>query len=657
MGVIVVGGVPNPPPAAPVLLTPPNGTYADLSGTPTFSWQYVPGKPGNTQSQFYFLRLVSGGSQAYYWNGGNSTWQTTSYPNPGITTTSNPVFSYTFPSGAWSDGTSYQWAVVSIDINGTGAQSGYFTVNAQAAPVVRVTAPSGIITTATPVVTWSVSTPSGAQQTSYRVIIYNQSQYSASGFTPGTSTGVYDSGQQGSTFVNSLALESVGVYLDDGTQYRAYVQVTEIGGEYSTWAYAAFTTYYAQPKPPTITVGTGNEPTTGYPWIETNTVCHDNLLSTADAIDPARGTSVGSWVAGSNTTLGSGNAPLVNTFGLSMTASAAGNISANTATGTAGYAITAGTQYTGIASLIAATTGRSCTVGLAWYNSSGTLLSTSTGSVISDTTTGLTQASVTATAPTGATYATVVVTVESAAASEVHWFQSAGIFPGTDTTWGPGGFVGLQEVVLLRSDGLYVRGASTANPAAVPASTQQVTVPDPEPFPFVTFTYTAQVLVVLGPNQTALSPAVVSGAVTLSTTEWWQCIPSNVAGTAVNAQFVHWQPVQTEQSTAQPATGSQVLIMVANTMLHQDFTATAETFTDAVYLAFNALLRSQQTIFIQSPFGENDSGWFRVGPQTGGLSTGVGNQAKQTTLKQGSVAGTSYRSVAVTAIAQNRPAV
>lgn len=153
----------------------------------------------------------------------------------------------------------------------------------------------------------------------------------------------------------------------------------------------------------------------------------------------------------------------------------------------------------------------------------------------------------------------------------------------------------------------------------------------------------------------ALSPSVTSGPVTLVSDQWWEFDPTDPSG-AINAQLAEWKPVQTEQSTAHPGTGAQVLTMVANTMLHQDFTGTAELFSDAVSTAFEALLSSQKTLFISSPWGTSDSGYFRVGPMTGGMSMGVGNQTKNTTLNK-SIRGAGHRKVDVMAVAQSRPPV
>jgi YVTN family beta-propeller protein len=222
--------------------------------------------------------------------------------------------------------------------------------------------------------------------------------------------------------------------------------------------------------------------------------------------------------------------------------------------------------------------------------------------------------------------------------------------------WTAGGFAGSEEIVITRSDGLYLRGASLANPLSLPAPSQQVVISDYEVIPQIAYTYSATSSVTFSSSGKVTSGSgTASQPLTLTTTNWWEVDPTNPPS-ATNAQMVIWQPVNTEQSTAHPVTGQYVLNMVADTMLHQDFAATAKTFTHTIYVNFQALLTSQKTIFIQSPWGTTDSGYFRIGPQTGGLSSGVGNKAKQTNL-HASTSAAPYRSVQITAIAQNRPPV
>ena len=943
----MVQGNPAPLPLAPTQTSPASGSYADLSGTPTFEWVYNPGEAfsGTTQTKYAFQRITNGGT-TLWWNAANSTWQSTEVWNPGTTTSTDSAFSLTFPLGAWPDGNTYQWAVATEDQNGLGALSGYFTVTAQALPGLTVTAPTGTITTSDPVVMWASSFPTNATQTAYRVAIYDAATFGQAGFVPGGTqnpdpNAAYDSGTVGSATATSLDLSTLPFYLANGTQFRAYVQLTETGGQTSPWEYAAFVVNYSSPKTPTVTLTQGNDPATGYPVLDIVVQGHDNLLSAVDAIPPT-GTTEGTWTAGANTTLGSGTAP-DGSFALSLSAVASGNISAQTATGVAAYAVEPSTEYTFPVSLLAASTGRSFTVSAGWYDSGGAYLGGDTSVPFTDNAGSATVGYVTATSPSQAAFAFIQVVVESATgqlsapsaptvtpegttgsttysyevaatnvygsttsspsgstttgnatltstnynliswapaplpagsagnlvydsnltnavaavgptwgvfgasigtangdfdasspgtnaaafvfygtgatapgvyqrsavidvvpgatytlsclinathatvghpccaifepasstryfqldqspgvsslmsnqwvvpagvtevvvlvdvngatvtagaeltwsqiqltetstvqpyapgplftydvyrdvsgtyeligsttalaledtgqsasgtppttntSGETHWFREAAILLGADTVWGPGGFVGLQDVILLRSDGLYARGASVLNPAILDASTQQLKAStwgpagalyDYEATQHETYSYSCQLLVSYGPNQAVLSAPGVSGDITFELSgvrTWWTIDPTNPPS-ACNAQMVQWQPVSTRQATAHPVSGQRTLNIVADTQLHQDFQGTVEVFSDVDYQALEKLLNSGHTVFITSNWGTTDTGYFSVGPESGGLSTGAGLKTKQTTLHP-STYGAGHREVQITAVAQNRPPV
>jgi hypothetical protein len=578
MPVLVVAGLVNPVSLAPTLLTPANGTYLDLSNQPTFTWQYNPGQTGLTQSGWAFLRITNGGSIAQFWNVSTGTWQSTPVYNSGSTG------SYTFPTGAistnanmsstlaasitnltvlstagfvagtslavvtsvgvatyivssvtsstvavvrfvsqtggtghvttgavtgtnspWQDGNIYQWSIQTKDSNGVGAIAGYFTINAQVAPSVTVTAPSGSIATADPLITWTLTLAPGAQQTSYRVIVYNITSGgsptlpSAINTTDG-STSVYDSGQLGGSYVYSLDLSAVPIYLPSGISWRAYVAVTETGGQWSGWSHSSFSTSYTPPTTPTI--------------VATQTT---DVLGSACPI-------ISLLVTGANTP----------------------------------------------------------------YN-------------------------------------------------------------------------GLQNAIILRngSDGssVYVRNASPVNPAPIPGtSPYQVIVEDFEVIPGVQYTYVASIIVITGTNASVISATASSSAVHFVTTKCWAFNPLNPSATAIAAQAIQWEPQVTEQSTAHLVMGQSPPNIVASTIGGLDGQGTFETFDQPTYLGLQALLNSQATVFISLPFGGTDSGFFRIGPQTGGMSTGTGNKTLDSTLLPSTIVNM-HRTTAITFVSQSRPPV
>jgi hypothetical protein len=223
-----------------------------------------------------------------------------------------------------------------------------------------------------------------------------------------------------------------------------------------------------------------------------------------------------------------------------------------------------------------------------------------------------------------------------------------------NTTWSQGGLAGLTEVILLRSDGLYVRTASIANPYRLPLTTQTQIIEDLEAVPTVAYTYQAQIAVNVG-GDLMLSAAATSNSVTLVTTGWWEVDPNNPSS-AVSAQAINWEPQVTEQSTAHLVMGQQTPNVVANVMGGLDGQATFETFDPDTYADFQALLTSQSTIWVSSPFGPTDSAYVRFGPQTGGLSSGSGNKVNDSSLLPGT-SENMHRTTAVTWVAQARPPV
>lgn len=112
---------------------------------------------------------------------------------------------------------------------------------------------------------------------------------------------------------------------------------------------------------------------------------------------------------------------LEQTHSMSLTASSAATMSAETTTGTGGVPVTPSTSYTAYAFMRANTTGRTVSIGIQWYTSGGSSISTSTGTGVSDSNAGFTNITVAATSPVNAAFAAVIITVTSPANAEVHY--------------------------------------------------------------------------------------------------------------------------------------------------------------------------------------------------------------------------------------------
>ena len=636
-------------PSASTLTAPGNASYVGTASGLTFTGIYnsTDGQNANARA----MRVKSSGGAYSYYNASTNALQSTIVWNP-VSITPGGSASFTLPATAFADGTTYNWSMADQEAgaNLQGVFASDFTFTAQAPPTVTVTAPSGSTSTATPIMQWTATPDTGASITAWQAKVFSSTQYSAGGFNPATSTATWDSG----VTAGSATSATVGVTLVNGVSYRFYVQVTETGGETSAWVYSTATVAFDPPAPPIVTATAGTDPTTGLPLVNLTVQGTDNLMSVNDASFEG---GVGSWVGATNATVAqSTTQALDGSYSLAATATATGTMSFSTATGVSGYPVQVGQTYTGMVSARAAATSRNVTAAIVWYNASGTLLSTNTGTAVADTTTGWTQATVTASAPTSAAYATLKVTVTSAAASEVHYIDEAGIRPGSDTGWYRGGLVGSTTVAILRSDGLYVRGASTTNPLTIP-SNQQASLVDAELVPANGYSYIGSVSVVISPTVTLTGPSSQASAqVTLTTGKWWQFDPTDLS-TAIAAQVTDFNPQITEQAAAHIVLGQATPNVIANTMGGVDGTATFETFDTPTYQGLTKLLTSQKTVFISDPFGDNQGvTYVRFGPQTGGMSGGSGLKAKDARLHP-STSSAPHHELSVSWVAQPRPSV
>jgi hypothetical protein len=109
---------------------------------------------------------------------------------------------------------------------------------------------------------------------------------------------------------------------------------------------------------------------------------------------------------------------------LGMTATAAGDMTTTTATGTSGVPVVVGQHYTAFAYFLATGSPRNCTVTINWYTAAGAACAhpSDTGNIVADTTTYFVQAYVNAVAPATAAFASITLKVAAAgAASELHF--------------------------------------------------------------------------------------------------------------------------------------------------------------------------------------------------------------------------------------------
>jgi hypothetical protein len=132
---------------------------------------------------------------------------------------------------------------------------------------------------------------------------------------------------------------------------------------------------------------------------------------------------------------------------LQLRSTAGGDMRARTPSGTSGKVVIVGRSYNAQAHVKASTAARSVRLLIRWYDSGGSLLSTSTGTSVTDSTSSWTLAQVTATAPSLAAFATVVVEVlATGAGSEDHWVDAVMLSEGFQV-WRPG-FDGIADAAV-----------------------------------------------------------------------------------------------------------------------------------------------------------------------------------------------------------------
>jgi hypothetical protein len=451
----------NKAPLAPTLGPPANGAYVDTNAGWNAQWTYNPDSGSGTQNAAALRKKVSGGGSYSYFNVSTGLFQST------IVWNTTAQQSISIPAGLMADATTYNWSVATQEnkANLQGPFAADATLNGSLTPVATVTGPSGTTTTSEPPVTWTDTLDSLASQTAYRVVIYSQAQYQAGGFSPGVSAGVWDSG-----VVNAATKTATpSTPLPQGI-YRAYVQVTETGGQTSAWAFSGFTVAYDVPATPALTATYDST---------TNRVVltlqgQDNMLTQNQG---SLETDTTGWAANVNCAIARTTAQALDGLAsLQLTSTAGGDMSAITPTGLNGTAVQPSTQYTALASFRTSASVRAVHVDILWYTAAGALISTSTGASVNDAANGWVTASITTNSPANAAFAAVrAYVVAAGAANEVHYVDEISLAPGSSTQWFRGGLTGLTNGEVQYSDDggntwADVRGLSSV---ALPAGTQQ----------------------------------------------------------------------------------------------------------------------------------------------------------------------------------------
>jgi hypothetical protein len=345
------------------------------------------------------------------------------------------------------------------------------------APVTTITAPAGtVIDDATPTVVWTYSDPDGDAQERWQVKIFPATSTTVSNFNPTTAAAWWDSANMWAKAPTSTSV-TVPKAMPGGS-WVVYARTCDAGsnGRWGLWDSSAFTITGQPPGVPDCTVAV--QPDSQRTAITVK--AHNNLLSRTDGLSLVPNGDVWSWTVeqgGSITqsTVGGGDT----TEAMAVTANGTTPFRAVSALGRSGPRVVVGESYSGLAMFIKGATARTCRVGLRFFDSSGSLIgSTTYGADVTSSTSG-TLAAAYVVAPTGAQTVALVTEVVGMSNAETHKIHQAGInvgvFPhlvrggldsgnilGSDAATfehGLGAWTGLGCTLATPTDGDAVHGA------------------------------------------------------------------------------------------------------------------------------------------------------------------------------------------------------
>ncbi len=586
-----------------VNVTGPSEGATNISLSPTIQWIFT-GNDGQAQTR-YKVRVFS--AAQYQAGGFDPTGSTATYDSGFINGTAT---THALPASTLAGGTTYRaYVITSKDFNGTNWDSSYdfngFTTLATPTVVV-VTPTEGSTLTATnnPNGAWTFNVSGGNPQSKYRAKIFTSAVYGGGGFDPETSSAAWDSGEVTSA-TTSFATSSV---LVDGT-YRLYVKAAYTNGAdtvYSAWDNNTFTITTDKPATPSTPTPTA-DPNNGRITV---TIQDNNNRLTLN--QGSLETDTTGWAVDTNCTIARTTAQFLNgAASLQMTASSAATMAARTLSGTSGIPVTVGTTYTAVSSHRTAVTGRTVTCAIRWYDSGGATLSTSTGTGITDTTGGWTQATVTAAAPASAAFAAVVITVTSPASAEVHYVDQIKLAAGSSTVWSRGGLSALINMVVEYSDDGGTTWATHPDTPIIPVTnTQLATLQDYRPTIGTARVYRAYDTATGAPTS---ATSATSGSATLTATTWWL---KDVKNSALNIQLVVLGTtfdVSTHEAMGvfRPL-GRKNAVIVTDVVEGEEFDLVLEFTTVAAFNAFKAIRDPRRVLILYSPF-VSKQWWVKIG--------------------------------------------
>lgn len=488
-----------------------------------------------------------------------------------------------------------------LSVNGTIVGTGFnikfyeveATVYYNTAPTVVPDTPS--ILTSKPAISWTYSDTDNDPQERYQVKIFSDVQYGDANFNPDTSTTTWSSGE----VLSSATSAAPTTALVNATTYRVYVKAADAGqgGRYGLWAYVQWTTGFVTPATPTISASADN----ANAHVTLTVTGFDNLL-TANISSIEDG--ITGWFNNSNCALAQSSAQASHgTYSLRLTSSASGDMSAATTTAS-GVTVAGSTTCTALASFRSAVSARSCRVKIAWYDSTSTIISTSTGGNVADSTSAWTQATVTASSPSNAAYATIIVeVVATGAGSEVHYVDKISLAPGSSTTWTYGGFTPTLIDAEYTDDATTwypVRAATAATFSS--AATQTGTLYDYEAPSGTARTYRVRIT---DAADTVTSAASSTSAATQTLTGWWlkdPLYPTLNTAVSLRQDELSLEVPQTSK-TVEPLGRTRKLVLLGD-VRGAEFKATLLAASASAKATLESMRDNSRTLLLQSPYGD-----------------------------------------------------
>lgn len=469
-------------------------------------------------------------------------------------------------------------------------------VNVQ--PTLTVDSPTGTVSdTSRPAIAWTFSDSDGDPQTVYETRVFTAAQYGAAGFDPATSSAVWESGLVSSSDPGVTP----GVDLEDGVTHRAYVRAGHAIGSgtfLSAWAYSGFTVDYDAPPAPDLSTAFQST----YNRVSVTAIGHTNYLTAEDA---TLATTAGTWAAivgcsvARSTAYGSSGSS-----SLAVTATGAGTMSARTGL----YAIpTDGQQVAARADFRPDGSARTVRMLLRWHNAASTLLSTTTGSNVTEVGAAWTSASIAATPPAGATQVQVGVEIVSAASAEIHYIDKVALHNGSTAYWSPGGLYLAQTILIERSvdDGVTWE---TLDEVDAGIASQTVAIDDYAAERDQTNIYRARVIGLEGQSAVA-SPYSATGAAWVPNDgKWWLKATTDETLNVGGARVLGASPIQQTKDAAQGVfrpIGRDRPIVVTGEVYGYDGSYEVLAVGDEEWATLEALLFDYTgDVIVQSPFGE-----------------------------------------------------